>query len=298
MGENCQRTHAEELVIKSTTVGTVSTSGQAIIYLDEATGKLRVSEDGAAFEDVTPATGSGSGFDADTVDGQHASAFESAGAVSTHEGAADPHTVYQKESEKNQASGYAGLDGSSKVAFSQLPTGSGASQVAVGNHTHGGGGFEFPVGYIVETILSDNPSVTLGYGTWVEFGAGRMLIGFDSGDPDFDTVEETGGSKTHTLTAGEMPSHSHTQDAHGHTVNDAGHTHLTQRYPTATGGSSGFTIDTSMSGTLADNTLPTKSATTGVTVNNATATNQNTGGGAAHNNMPPYIVAHRWLRTA
>ena len=36
----------------------------------------------------------------------------------------------------------------------------------------------------------------LGYGTWSAFGAGRVLIGLDSGDTDFDTVEETGGSKT------------------------------------------------------------------------------------------------------
>ena len=65
---------------------------------------------------------------------------------------------------------------------------------------------------------------------------------------------------------------------HTHAVNvtDPGHTHLTQRYPTATGGSSGFTIDTSMSGTLADNTLPVKANATGVT-----ATSSNPGGGVA-----------------
>lgn len=65
---------------------------------------------------------------------------------------------------------------------------------------------------------------------------------------------------------------------HTHTVsvNDPGHTHLTQRYPTATGSSSGFTNDTSMSGTLTNNTLPTASGTTGIT-----ASTQNPGGGVS-----------------
>lgn len=111
-----------------------------------------------------------------------------------------------------------------------------------------------------------------------------MLVGQTGGDSDFDTAEETGGAKTVTLQTSEIP-------AHNHAVTDPGHTHLTQRYPTATGGSSGFTADTSMSGTPADNTLATKSATTGITT-------QNAGGGGAHQNMPPYLVVYIWKRTA
>ena len=162
----------------------------------------------------------------------------------------------------------------------------------------GGGGPAFPVGSVFIAVVATDPATLLGYGTWQAFGAGRVLVGVDAGDPDFDTAGATGGAKTHTLTTAEMPSHTHTQDAHGHGVSDPGHTHLTQRYPTATGGSSGFTIDTSMSGTLADNTLPTKANTTGLTVNNATATNQATGGDGAHNNLQPYIVVYMYKRVA
>lgn len=80
---------------------------------------------------------------------------------------------------------------------------------------------------------------------------------------------------------------------HTHAVNvtDPGHSHLTQRYPTATGGSSGFTIDTSMSGTLADNTLPVKTAMSGVT-----AASDNPAGGLAAlthdsvSSLPPYYA--------
>ena len=54
----------------------------------------------------------------------------------------------------------------------------------------------YQVGAIYITVDSENPAVTLGYGTWAAFGTGRVLVGVDVGDTDFDTVEETGGSKT------------------------------------------------------------------------------------------------------
>ena len=38
---------------------------------------------------------------------------------------------------------------------------------------------------------------------------GKVTIGKDSTDADFDTLGNTGGEKTHTLTVNEMPSHSH-----------------------------------------------------------------------------------------
>lgn len=57
-------------------------------------------------------------------------------AITNHEAAADPHTVYQKESEKGAASGYASLDGSTKVPIAEIPTGTTSSTVSLGNHTH------------------------------------------------------------------------------------------------------------------------------------------------------------------
>ena len=157
-----------------------------------------------------------------------------------------------------------------------------------------GGSEAFPIGAVFIAVVATSPATLLGYGTWSAIAAGRVLVGLDSGDTDFDTVEEVGGAKTVTLTAAEMPAHTHAQNAHNHTQ-DA-HSHLTQRYPTATGSSSGFTIDTSMSGTLADNTLPTKAAT--ATNQPATAVNQNAGGGGAHANVQPYLVVYMWKRVS
>jgi hypothetical protein len=58
---------------------------------------------------------------------------EVSAAVTAHEAAADPHTGYQKESEKNAASGYPGLDGSSKLTGSQQVYGSAANTACVGD---------------------------------------------------------------------------------------------------------------------------------------------------------------------
>jgi len=54
----------------------------------------------------------------------------------------DPHTQYQKESEKDAANGYAGLSASTKLAYSQMPTGTAASTVAIGNHEHSTYGYD------------------------------------------------------------------------------------------------------------------------------------------------------------
>jgi hypothetical protein len=59
----------------------------------------------------------------------------------------------------------------------------------------------YPVGSVyINASVSTNPDTLLGFGTWAAFGAGRVLVGLDADDVDFDTVEETGGAKTHTLT--------------------------------------------------------------------------------------------------
>ena len=128
----------------------------------------------------------------------------------------------------------------------------------------GGIGIEpFPVGSVFIAVVSTNPGTLLGYGTWSAFGAGRVMVGFDSSDTDFDAAEETGGSKTHTLTTAEIPAHTHT-----YTEPDS---------PVAT--------------TLAGVVTTVATRTTGVA-------SGSTGGGGAHNNVQPYIVCYFWKRTA
>lgn len=56
----------------------------------------------------------------------------------------------------------------------------------------------YPVGSIYTNAADGtNPGTLLGFGTWVQFGQGKVPVGIDSSDSDFDTVTKTGGSKSH-----------------------------------------------------------------------------------------------------
>lgn len=53
----------------------------------------------------------------------------------------------------------------------------------------------YPVGSIYMSTNATNPTDLFG-GTWVAWGAGRVPVGFNGGDGNFNSSEKTGGSKT------------------------------------------------------------------------------------------------------
>jgi hypothetical protein len=101
---------------------------------------------------------------------------------------------------------------------------------------------------------------------------GRFIVGYKSSDGDYNSIGNTGGEKAHTLSIGEIPSHKHD-------VQDLGHTHS---YITV-GGTSGADPEDDTDMYSAVRSLSTS-------IGHASISEQNVGGGAAHENRPPYYV--------
>jgi hypothetical protein len=54
----------------------------------------------------------------------------------------------------------------------------------------------WPIGSVFTSVVDTNPATLLGFGTWSSIAAGRVLIGLDANDADFNTAEKEGGNKT------------------------------------------------------------------------------------------------------
>jgi hypothetical protein len=131
----------------------------------------------------------------------------------------------------------------------------------------------YPTGSIYMSTASTDPSVLFPNTTWAVFGEGKVLVGYDENDSDF-SAGNTGGSKTHTLTVDEMPSH----------------THLENTVPE----SDNMFIDDSLIVTVSNtrsSDIDSGSSTEGTTTHS-------TGGSQAHNNLQPYVTVYMWTRTA
>lgn len=120
----------------------------------------------------------------------------------------------------------------------------------------------YPVGsiYMSATLSTAAQVNTALGGTWIAWGAGRVPVGIDTTQTEFNTIEKTGGEKTHTLTIDEMPRHQH----------QAGYT------GSGTAQKIYGWYGTSGSAMAYDNLA--------------------TGGSQAHNNLQPYITCYMYKR--
>ena len=163
--------------------------------------------------------------------------------------------------------------------------GTNTTQVATTAFVTAGLAAAYPVGAIFLSTVSTNPSTLLGFGTWVAYGTGRMLISQDATYP----AGTTGGSATTTLITANLPSHSHSATT---TSTDSGHTH-----GSAIG--SGFISNGGPESLAGGPNLPfgrpsaTASGNASIT---STTTIGNTGSGTAVTTIPPYISVYMWVR--
>lgn len=139
----------------------------------------------------------------------------------------------------------------------------------------GGGTTEFPVGFMLITSVAANPSTYLGYGTW-EQKKDTFILGAG------DTYEAgtTGGEATHTLTEEELPEVSGSVNFRAWST---GAPFVSASGSFSSGGTTSNTAANFASGGSNQAYRILK---------------HSFGSGEAHNNMPPYLTAYIWERTA
>lgn len=145
----------------------------------------------------------------------------------------------------------------------------------------------YPVGSIYMSVNNVNPENLFG-GTWVAWGSGRVPVGVNESDTNFNLVEKTGGSNTHnhSIIIGQATWYGvpleeseygiYTKDASGNRSKSSGTIRLSsgsrQRNTALNAAMTTFTHD----GFAVE--------TTGVTHNAST--------------LQPYITCYMWKRTA
>ena len=126
----------------------------------------------------------------------------------------------------------------------------------------------YPVGSIYFTASAVSPNTSIG-GSWIRYAEGKCFFGVDDNDTDF-ALETTGGVKEVVLTEAQMPSHSHTLDD--------------------------FVRAVQSNGAIYHNDFQKVPKPIGITT--LANTTDATGGGQAHENLPPYIAIYIWKRTS
>jgi hypothetical protein len=177
-------------------------------------------------------------------------------------------------------------------AFSGVPTaptaafGTSTTQIATTAFVQAALQAAYPVGSVyINASSASNPASIFGFGTWVEFGSGQVMVGQNVSDPLFDVLEETGGSKdavvvSHTHTVQSGGAHNHTTTYGWHCDIDYFGNNITAFTQPGSGVCGNVSYSVGSDGSSHSHTLNA----TGVSGTNA--------------NVQPYIVVKMWKRTA
>jgi hypothetical protein len=137
----------------------------------------------------------------------------------------------------------------------------------------------YPIGSIYTSTVSTNPNTLFGFGTWVAFGAGRVLLGDGGGY----AAGATGGSADAIVV-----SHSHSATT---TSTDSGHSHGISPGAWTDGGGKVEGNSFSFGGKV----TATQSSNANITSSTSITSAGSSGTGA---NLQPYVVVYMWNRTA
>lgn len=142
----------------------------------------------------------------------------------------------------------------------------------------------YPVGSVYTNATNNaNPATIFGFGTWESVGAGRVLVGVDTTQSEFNTVAKTGGAKTVSLTGDQNGSHSHG-------VYDPGHSH---GFYWSGSNSEVVTNARDIEWSHAVDAFYRSTEVSGTNIGIYSS-----GSGAPHNNLQPYLTVYMWKRTA
>ena len=167
--------------------------------------------------------------------------------------------------------------------------------------------FAYPIGTIYESTNNVSPSTFLG-GTWEEYGSDRVLVGKGT----YHSAGSTGGNRSISLSASNLPSHSHSGSVnvsgseHNHPIflhisqsgDEVNHWYI-MSYWKINNNASNFAEKSPAS----DNTDILYYKNTGPAIykeqiNNIPVSISSTGSGTSFNIEQPYVTVYRWRRTA
>lgn len=142
-----------------------------------------------------------------------------------------------------------------------------------------------PVGSIYTSTAAVNPGTSFGFGTWVAFGAGRVLIGNGGGF----TAGATGGSADAVVV-----SHTHTAS-----TNTASLTGTLNNFEEPFGSASGIVSLSNVGASFYGGSLANANRTANIDASHSHTVTVNSAGSSGTNaNLQPYVVVYMWTRTA